>query len=407
MKKIKVAVGLSGGVDSAVSAYLLKKQGFDISGVYLHCFDDDAPGCRGKHDRQDALKVALHLKIPFQVLDFRMEYKSAVINYFKKEYLAGRTPNPDVICNRDIKFGLFLDWAIKEGFDYVATGHYADVAGILRKQNSAATPAPRKLDTSEREAGSLQLKRELYWGANPVLRIPRDLHKDQTYFLWAIPKQNFSRVLFPLANYLKSEVRALASRLAPLSGVADKPDSTGICFIGEVRVEDFLKRLGVKEKVGEVVIQAQKVQPFEAKVIGRHKGVAFYTIGQRHGFSTDLLPSSLFPLPSADHPPFYVIAKDIKTNRLVVGFGPECYRDQFEIADCNWLIPEKDSPSGTGRTVLCRIRHLGSLIPCRINASTHQRINVSLSQPQRGVAPGQSAVFYSKDGIVLGGGVIQ
>ena len=398
MKKLKVALGLSGGVDSAVSAYLLKKQGFDVSGVYLHCFDEDAPGCRGKQDRKDAVKVALHLKIPFQVLDFRRQYKAAVIGYFKKEYLSGRTPNPDVVCNRDIKFGLLLDWCIKNGFDYLATGHYARLV-------------PRQF----------------------LLTQPKDLHKDQTYFLWAVPRQKFSRVLFPLADFTKKDTRSLAKfREIP---VADKPDSTGICFIGEVRVEDFLKRLGVKEKVGEVVTAA-------GQVVGRHKGVAFYTIGQRHGFEINRWPpsssraqsrdpasgasdpniaslDSSIPLRSTrndeippDRPPLYVIAKDLRRNRLVVGFGAECYRDQFEVADCNWLISEKDSPSKTvlGRTVLCRIRHGGELIPCSIDSplSVHSsRFTVHLREAQRGVAAGQSAVFYLKNGTVLGGGIIQ
>lgn len=430
MNKSRVAVGLSGGVDSAVSAYLLKKQGFDISGVYLHCFDDDAPGCRGKQDRQDALSVALHLKIQFQVLDFSKQYKASVIGYFKKEYLAGRTPNPDVICNRDIKFGLLLDWCVKKGFDYLATGHYAKLIQNTRKTQKAGMSDNQNIRKPEliRLSDSPNFR---FSGTPSFLSIPKDLHKDQTYFLWAVPRQNFSRILFPLADFRKQDVRSVA-KFAKIP-VADKPDSTGICFIGEVRVGDFLKRLGVKEKFGDVVFQPQKVGPFVA--VGSHRGVWFYTIGQRHGFAINTKGLTFAPQRlDLNIPPLYVIAKDVRKNRLIVGFGPECYRDQFEVGDCNWLVSEKVRPWAKPRSdlnrlthCLVRIRHLGDLIPCSVIGSqfsvispksagfqsagpeptNRKPITVFLAAPQRGVAPGQSAVFYDKTGIVLGGGVIQ
>jgi len=229
MSSQKVAVGLSGGVDSAVAAYLLKKQGFDVSGVYLHCFDDDAPGCRGKQDRQDAVKVALHLKIPFQVLDFRKQYKAAVIDYFKKEYLAGRTPNPDVVCNRDIKFGLFLDWAIKHHFDYIATGHYAKLIRSFspgfnnyrhpeRAERVEGSRPPLAADTN---IASLDSSTSLRSARNDgkcypkiFLVQPKDKHKDQTYFLWQVPKDRFRRVLFPPADITKKNGRSGASVVA-------------------------------------------------------------------------------------------------------------------------------------------------------------------------------------------------
>ena len=446
MKKLKVAIGLSGGVDSAISAYLLKKHGFDVSGVYLHCFDEDAPGCRGRQDRQDAIKVALHLKIPFQVLDFIRQYKAAVINYFKKEYLAGRTPNPDVVCNRDIKFGLFLDWAIKKEFDAIATGHYAKL--IRKTRNTRKTRDSENTRPALRHSDGLTFRPSEFSEFSEIYLVqPKDLHKDQTYFLWQVPKHRFSRVLFPLSNFCKSEVRSLA-KLAKIP-VAAKPDSTGICFVGEVKVENFLKSLGVEEKAGNVIVKIcdsensensenqntglsvnQKsrsdslklrssgdIRPSEYsefsghihadscyRIIGTHRGVAFYTIGQRHGFSTDLGPWSLALGPNFDPPPFYVIAKDVKTNRLIVGFGSECYRNSFEVSDCNWFLRPS---SFVLRPLLVRLRHLGSLIPCRLELITNELMNVFLSIPQRGIAPGQSAVFYSKEGIVLGGGVIQ
>jgi len=405
-KKIRVALGLSGGVDSAVSAYLLKKQGFDVSCIYLNCFDSDIPGCRGDNDRKDALAVAMHLGLPFQVLDFRKEYQAAVIDYFKKEYLTGRTPNPDVICNRDIKFGLFLDWTIKEGFDYVATGHYARVSDANPRIHANATNGRNSHHSYEKFASFVSLFR------------PSDEHKDQTYFLWAVPKEKFKRVLFPLGNLLKTEVREIALKIG--LPVAKKKDSTGICFVGEVRVEDFLKRLGVKEKEGEVVDAS-------GRAIGVHNGVPFYTIGQRHGFEVNSKFSNKTPL--------YVIEKDIKKNSLIVGFGAECYKSEFEVEECNWFL----RPSSFGlRPLLVRIRHGGELIPCMLETkvkSKQETVNskqaivkskqsivnskllpitdydllftVRLRQPQRGIAPGQSAVFYSKNGIVLGGGIIQ
>ena len=447
--KVKVALGLSGGVDSAVSAYLLKKSGYDVYCVYLNCYDGDTPGCRGDNDRKDALAIAMRLGLPFQVLDFRKEYQAAVIDYFKKEYLLGRTPNPDVVCNRDIKFGLFLDWAIKEGFDYIATGHYADGPDFSERKIVGTPASAEKRATSRerivREVGEWQAKA----GAT-FLRIPKDLHKDQTYFLWAVPKEKFKRVLFPLGNLLKTEVREIALKIG--LPVAQKKDSTGICFVGEVRVEDFLKKLGVKEKAGEVVIRVSLSFPrkresiyidsgskpgmtkesagttkYRYQVIGHHRGVWFYTIGQRHGFEVNRLTGQQAEkVEKADQPPLYVIEKDIKKNLLVVGFGADCYRDSFEVAEWNWLTDRVREIREIGE-IRARIRHGGELIPCCVEMigghslkiacpTSHGRspggrenckLKIKLSAAQRGVAPGQSAVFYDKNGVVLGGGVIQ
>ena len=331
----KVAIGLSGGVDSAVAAMLLVDQGYDVTGVFLMCWKE--PGCRTDEDRKDALAVALKLKIPFEVLDFRKEYKAKVVDYFYSEYKAGRTPNPDVMCNKEIKFGLFYDWCLENDFDYVATGHYAKI-----------------------ERGKLL--------------IPKDKHKDQTYFLYRLRKEQLGHILFSLGGWTKSQVRAEARKRG--LPVADKPDSQGICFIGEVNMQQFLReRLPVKK--GEVV-------DTKGRVIGEHSGVWFYTIGQRHGFRT-----------SGGRPPMYVIDKDVKKNSLVVGFGPETYRDGFKIRDIHWIEqPRIDE-------LLVRIRHLGQLIECSLESD-----RVKLAEPQRGVAAGQSAVFYDGE-VCLGGGVIQ
>ena len=361
MNRKKVAVGLSGGVDSAVTALLLKKAGFKVVGVHLYCWPPKSEiekdgltreewikknACRADEDRASALKTALELEIPFQTLDFSEEYKTRVVDYFYREYEAGRTPNPDILCNSEIKFGLFLDWAMKEGFDYVATGHYAKVEG-------------------------------------GKLLIPTDTHKDQTYFLYRLTKEQLAHVLFPLGEYPKSEVRALAKE-AGLS-VANRPDSQGICFIGDVDVQKFLRRR-LEEKVGEVV-------DTKGKVIGTHRGIWFYTIGQRGGWQLTPAAQKKYAA-KGETPAFYITAKDAKTNTLAVGFGPETYKESFSVSQIHWISEPVEGE------LLVRIRHGGKLLDAEIKGNV-----VELAEPQRGVAPGQSAVFY-RAGIVRGGGII-
>ena len=361
----KAAVGLSGGVDSAVAAAVLVDQDYDVTAVFLECWKE--PGCRTDADRKDALSVALKLKIPFKVLDFKQEYRRKVVDHFYDEYKAGRTPNPDVMCNKEIKFGLFYDWCLENGFDYMATGHYAKII---------CTQKPVHPDFFR------------------LLCIPKDRHKDQTYFLYRLKPEQLEHILFPLGGTTKVEVRQEA-RKRGLS-VADKPDSQGICFIGEVNISQFLReRLPVKQ--GEVV-------DTRGQVIGEHDGVWFYTIGQRHGFRV-----------GGGGPPLYVIAKDVENNRLVVGFGAETYRNQFEVSDLNWLA--NGIWHMANRPIKVRIRHGGALIPAKlkignpstslgmVSLSNHCKLKIRLEEPQRGIAPGQSAVFYNGD-VVLGGGII-
>lgn len=360
-KTIRVAVGLSGGVDSAVAASLLKKQDYEVVGVHLYCWPPKSEiekdgltraawikknGCRADEDKAAALKTALELDIPFKTLDFSEGYNRLVVDYFYREYEAGRTPNPDVLCNSEIKFGLFLQWALANGFDYIATGHYA------------------KLTDGQ-------------------LMIPRDKHKDQTYFLWKLTEKELKRVLFPLSDLTKTEVRKIAKGVG--LSVAGRPDSQGICFIGNVDARKFLARR-LKEKDGEV-------KNVTGEVIGTHKGMWFYTIGQRGGWRLD--PK----YQNRETPIFYVISKSAKKNELVVGVGGETERQEFAIGEVNWI---------NGATVTqchVRIRHGGKLIPARL-VKRSDLLMVALGQAQRGVAPGQSAVFY-RDGVVLGGGVIQ
>ena len=360
---MKIALGMSGGVDSSLCAHLLKEQGHEVTGVFLECWR--APGCRSDEDRADALKVALSLDMPFEVLDFKDAYREKVVEYFFAEYEAGRTPNPDVLCNKEIKFGLFYDWAMQHGFDAVATGHYA-------KTN---------------------LQGELL--------IPKDKHKDQTYFLYLLTNEQLKHVVFPLADFTKPEVRTLANK----SGihVADKADSVGICFIGDINVHAFLKeRLG--EKLGEVV-------DTKGNVIGKHNGLWFYTIGQRHGFEIDkktaYLQADGLTIEKENFPPFYVISKDAAKNQLVVGFGADALQQEFSVINIHWI-------GGTQPIELTdlkvRIRHTGALLACTLTGESSHR-TVTLHQPIQGIAEGQAAVFYQTNGngelVCLGGGTIE
>ncbi len=382
-KKQKVALGMSGGVDSSLSASLLIEQGYEVTGVYLECWR--APGCRTEEDRQDALKVALQLNIPFKVLDFKEAYRQKVVENFFMEYEAGRTPNPDVLCNKEIKFGLFYDWAMSNNFDYIATGHYARV----KNQEEAF-----------------------------FLTSSNDAKKDQTYFLYRLQETQLSHILFPIGHLTKDQVRKEAvARNLP---VANKPDSQGICFIGEINVHNFLKeRLG--EKPGQVVNSS-------GEVMGEHKGLWFYTIGQRHGFEIFGKWKSQQGEEKHAMPPYYVVGKIPAKNQLIVGFGSETYKKEFVVEDVH-LINNKfqvlnsklQEPmnQSTDELINClvRIRHGGKLIRAKIKKQKG-KIVCQLDEPIQGIAEGQSAVFYAplsqflkektstEDMVCLGGGVI-
>ncbi len=406
-KKVKVVVGLSGGVDSAVSAYLLKKAGYEVTGVHLVCWDE-GPQCKAREDRKDALKVALHLGIPFEVLDFQKEYKERVIEHFYEDYGRGLTPNPDVLCNSEIKFGLFLEWALKNGFDYVATGHYAGVTrfvdlvsknGHVNDSSESLRPVTRHADSSL-SAGSRARHASVIFSSQDAtslhLVIPKDEHKDQTYFLYKLGQKELKHVLFPLGELLKSEVREIA-REAKLP-VAEKKDSQGICFVGDVDVQEFLRRR-LEEKLGEVV-------DVKGRVIGKHKGVWFYTIGQRGGWEVEGEYQKKF---GGELPVMYVVEKDVAKNRLVVGFGAETYKDQFAVRDLNFI---GEKPGFDNDDIQVRIRHTGTLLDARISEREGGQLLVELVEPQRGVSAGQSVVFYREGEClpagrqVLGGGVI-
>jgi len=354
--KQKVALGLSGGVDSSVAAALLIGQGYEVTGIYLECYNE--PGCRTDQDKKDALQVALKLGIKFEVLDFRTEYKEKVVEYFYSEYKAGRTPNPDVMCNREIKFGIFYDWAVQNGFDYVATGHYARIS----YRETPGRPGEICLSGVSRKGQWLQRA--------------RDESKDQSYFLWQIPNDHLSHVLFPLGEMLKSEVRAKAKELGLLT--ATKPDSMGICFIGNIDVSKLLKdRLG--ENPGQVV--------YEGNEIGTHKGLWFYTIGQRGGFTIN--HKSQKP----DMGPLYVIDKKIEKNELIVGERKESMKESFKILDKNLSFETK---------VWARIRNLGELHEV---LSVEEGV-VTLKDQIFAPSEGQSCVFYDEEQVLVAGSII-
>lgn len=338
---------MSGGVDSAVSAYLLKKEGHEVTGVFMHCWPQTGWPCTEDRDRADAIKVAERLKIPFTVWDFEKEYRTRVMDYFYREYKAGRTPNPDSYCNREIKFGLFLERAIKElKVDKIATGHYARV---------------REKD------GIFELLRGV------------DAQKDQSYFLYTLGQYELSKTLFPVGEMLKTDVRKFAKKIG-LSNY-DKKGTSGICFIGKVDIKDFLKH-EIKEKEGNVL-------DLEGNVIGKHKGVWFYTIGQRHGFT-------LNGKHKWEGLPLYVVSKNVKKNELIVGWGEETEKKSFYVDDVHWI---NEAVNNCG----VRIRHQGEIYKCKVEIN--DMVLVELEDGVRGISPGQNAVFYNND-VCLGGGVI-
>ncbi len=359
-KTKKVFVGMSGGVDSSVAAYLLEKQGYDVTGVFLRSYNLD--GC-AERDAEDARRVAEQIGIPFYVFDCEKEYKDKVVDYMVKGYAAGETPNPDVMCNKEIKFGLFYDKALTMGADYVATGHY-----VILRRNS--------------------------------LFEARDKNKDQSYFLWTLTQVQLAHCLFPIGKYTKPEVREIA-RKAGLP-TAEKKDSQGICFLGQVSLEDFLKDY-IKPMPGEVLT-------VDGHRIGDHAGAAFYTIGQRHGLNLGMTNKELGIRGAKTTKPYYVAEKDIATNTVVVAEGddnPALFRKEVKLADVNFISPKTDATlrANKNMNVMARVRYRQPLTEAILSYGA-DFLSIKFSQPVKFVAKGQSAVFYSKEGEMLGGGVI-
>ena len=352
-------VGLSGGVDSSVAALLLLAQGYRVEGIFMKNWEeDDEPGyCAAAQDLADARNVAARLGIPLHTVNFSAEYWDRVFAYFLTEYRAARTPNPDVLCNREIKFRAFLDHALSLGARRIATGHYARV--------------------SHGEDGAR-------------LRLAADPDKDQTYFLHLLSSEQLDHVLFPLGDLHKPQVRDIAQR-ADLA-TADKKDSTGICFIGERRFRDFLARY--------VPPNPGPIETPSGERLGEHQGLAYYTIGQRQGLGVGGVAGN----PEA---PWFVAAKDLERNALIVVQGhdhPMLMSDRLEASRLHWIAGAAPGPLPLRCRV--RLRHRQALQDGVVEPLDGHRCLVRFSSPQRAVTPGQAAVFYLEDEC-LGGAVIE
>ncbi len=358
MKKTKgrVFVGLSGGVDSSVSLALLKKEGYEVTGVFIKSWHPDWFPCDWKSDRRDAMRVCALLDVPFITLDLEKEYKKSVVDYMIKEYKQGRTPNPDVMCNKEIKFGAFLSFAKRKGAQFIATGHYAQVKVLSRNNFS--------------------LVKSL------------DKEKDQTYFLWTLSNQVLQNVLFPVGHLRKNQVRVLAKKFK--LPTAEKKDSQGLCFIGKVDMKDFLSHF-TKAKKGAVLDS-------HGKKIGHHPGALFFTIGQRHGFTVRNHKEASLPL--------YVVSKDIEKNTITVSSLPKEDKEIFGVS--SFFLSETQWNTEifeVSRSYFARARYRQKLFPIEITKEGG-RFRVILKDKMMNLSPGQSLVVYDKERCI-GGGIIE
>ena len=385
MRKNKVFVGLSGGVDSSVAALLLQKQGYDVTGIFMRCLNLD--GCAEK-DAEDARRVASHLGIPFYVFDFEEEYKKRVVEYMIEGYKNGSTPNPDVMCNKEIKFDLFLREALKMGANFIATGHYVK----LSTNNESNTNKRIKKFSIRKFVNSKKI-----WYS---LMSARDSAKDQSYFLWTLTQNQLKHCLFPIGDYLKPKVREIA-RKAGLP-TADKKDSQGICFLGSITLEDFLKEY-IPQKPGNIVNT-------EGKILGTHNGIYYYTIGHRHGLDLREKNKKLRVTNSPKTKPHYITAKDLKTNTITVAEGdenPTLYRKELILTNVHFINPKTETKLSTlNFQLLTRIRYRQPLVLATLHKLSTLNFQLIFESPQKAIASGQSAVFYSKQGELLGGGII-
>lgn len=390
MKK-RVVVGLSGGVDSSVTAYLLKEQGYDVIGMFMKNWHDDSVTisneCPWLDDSNDAMIVAQQLGIPFQAIDLSKEYKERIVDYMFAEYQRGRTPNPDVLCNREIKFDIFLNVALKLGAEFVATGHYVRKSSI--------------------QDGD----RTIY-----QLLSGKDPNKDQSYFLCQLTQDQLSRSLFPIGELLKSEVRAIARKIG--LSTADKKDSQGLCFIGKVHLPDFLQQrlaarsgqvidipadapLFAKEEQNgalETMSKRHELSEEQGVVIGKHNGAHYYTIGQRKGLNLGGFAKPLF-----------VIGTDTEKNIIYTGMGedhPGLFRKGLFVpaADEHWIREDLKPEAGQSRTYDARIRYRQPLTSCTVHKK-EEGLYILFDRPQRSITPGQFVAWYDGEELV-GSGVI-
>jgi tRNA-uridine 2-sulfurtransferase len=359
----KVVVGLSGGVDSAVTAHLLKAQGWHVVGIFMKNWedDDDSEYCSSNEDFVDAAAAADVLGIEIEHVNFAAEYKDRVFAEFLREYQAGRTPNPDVLCNAEIKFKAFLDHAMRLGAEKIATGHYARV-----RERHGAFELLKGLDES----------------------------KDQSYFLHRLNQAQLARTLFPLGELRKTQVRRIAQEIGLPN--ARKKDSTGICFIGERPFRDFLNRYISKEP--------GPVKDERGRVVGQHQGLSFYTLGQRQGLGIGGIRERGAPRGGGLHAPWFVARKDLDTNTLWVVQGhdhPWLLSATLDAGDASWVAGEAPQPGTYGS----KARYRQADAPCSLSARADGTFHLEFLQPQWAVTPGQSAVLYDGE-VCLGGGVI-
>ena len=354
MNNKKVVLGMSGGVDSSVSAFLLKEQGYEVIGIFMRNWHekDESGHCTAEQDYSDVRRVADFLGIPYYSVDLSKQYMDEVFQLFLDEYKKGRTPNPDVLCNKEIKFGHFKKIAKDLEAEYIATGHYAGTTFINGKT---------------------------------YLTQAKDENKDQTYFLNQLKESQISDVIFPLSELTKPEVRNLAIKHS--IPTAAKKDSTGVCFIGERNFKKFLSEY--------VPMKPGRILSLDGKEIGEHEGVFFYTIGQRKGMGLGGAGSG---------EPYYVVKKDIEQNILYVNQGEckELFSNELVANDFNFITEKAEE----GEKVFVRIRHRQPLVPAMVNYLSGNSIRLCFDNPVRAITPGQYAVIY-RNKICLGGGVIE
>lgn len=354
----RVIVGLSGGVDSSIAALLLQKQGFQVEGLFMKNWqeDDNDSHCPATQDLMDAQKVCENLRIPLHTINFSNQYWDNVFEHALAEYRLGRTPNPDILCNREIKFKTFLDYAIDLGADYIATGHYAAI--------------------SENE-NTFQLHKA------------KDLNKDQSYFLYTLNQTALSKTLFPIAHLEKPFVRKLAAEAGFPN--CDKKDSTGLCFIGERKFKNFLNTY--------LPTQKGNMETPDGKIIGTHDGLMFYTLGQRQGLG-------IGGRQNGENAPWYVVGKDLARNVLIVAEGdnhPLLYAHTLTANQLHWV---GGSAPQTHFRCTAKIRYRQTEEPATVEMLNTETCVVTFENPQRAITPGQSVVFY-EESICLGGGIIQ